>query len=667
MSRVAMSYEVIDDVARAGDLARARRPSSRSPPWCRWTRSEGAKRSISRAHWRVTLIGQTTSVGPNASAPNCSRSEASIAIACTVLPSPMSSARIAPIPRSPSSRSQPWPRSWNGNSGWVIAAGVASGSKCRSSPPSSSALSASSSDDLAELEPGVLELDARDRADEVDHGSLAAALEEQQRLLDLGAPQCVPAPADADQRLLRRRELDQLLLGERRVADRELPVEAGECVGREQAARARADARRGEVDAEAARRVDPVPRQQHRHAELLEARNRVRSTKRTSSSASSIRVGSAGSNASPPSARTGSIRPSCRCTATRGSAERRKPKTASPPSWSSEVGRASVGSSAAWSQSSSTTEDWSARRRSRGLVVGALVEAEAEQPGRARAALEAAVDPVGEPALERAEARVGRQLGLGRGEAVEEELGRARTVAHEAVAEPHPRRAQPVARDLIDGARVEVVDERVAVAVERVRAHRGQGGSDRVERLLDRLVDRRAPVGEPGAAAVLELRVEEPLRDRACGEVEDGERRPGRPAELERPAACRPARPISSASPTRRALAALPEAREVGDGGDSEVQIAGRERAVGAAREHGRAHILLPQDLERRALGERVGLDRLGCGHEPFRIRGSGGGHAGSDFAEPRMPRLRAQRRRAARLCVSQHERPPAERIELDQ
>ena len=126
-SRVAMSYEVMTtSLARA--TAASSSPLSRSPPWCRCTRSDGANRSISRAHWRVTLIGQTTSVGPNASAPNCSRSEVSIAIACTVLPSPMSSARMAPIPMSPSSRSQPWPRSWNGKSGCVIAAGVPRGS-----------------------------------------------------------------------------------------------------------------------------------------------------------------------------------------------------------------------------------------------------------------------------------------------------------------------------------------------------------------------------------------------------------------------------------------------------------------------------------------------------------------------------------------------------------
>ena len=74
MSRVAMSYEVITtSLERATSTSSA--PVSRSPPWCRWTRSDGANRSISRAHCRVTLIGQTTSVGPNASAPYCSRSE----------------------------------------------------------------------------------------------------------------------------------------------------------------------------------------------------------------------------------------------------------------------------------------------------------------------------------------------------------------------------------------------------------------------------------------------------------------------------------------------------------------------------------------------------------------------------------------------------------------
>ena len=265
------------------------------------------------------------------------------------------------------------------------------------------------------------------------------------------------------------------------------------------------------------------------------------------------------------------------------------------------------------------------------LVVRALVEAQAEQPGRARAALEAAVDPVGEPALERAEAGVGRQLGLGRGEPVEEELRSARPAAHESVAEPDPRGAKAVARDLVDGARVEIMDERVAIAVERVGADLRQGRRDRVERLLDGLVDGRAPVGEPGAAAVLELRVEEPLRDRAGGEVEDGERRPGRTAELE--VRRRLGRsPISSVSPTRRALAPCPSTAEVGDGGDAEVQVAGRERAVGAAREHGRADVLLPQDLERRALGKGGRSGSVRVRTRTFQDTCSGGGHARSDL-----------------------------------
>ena len=96
------------------------------------------------AHCLTTLIGQTTSVGPSASAPNSSRSDASIAIACTVLPRPMSSARIAPTPRSPSMRSQPWPRSWNGKSSNCIAAGVGSERNRRSSSSSSDASGASS-------------------------------------------------------------------------------------------------------------------------------------------------------------------------------------------------------------------------------------------------------------------------------------------------------------------------------------------------------------------------------------------------------------------------------------------------------------------------------------------------------------------------------------------
>ncbi len=102
--------------------------------------------------------------------------------------------------------------------------------------------------DLAQLEPRVLDLDSRDRADEIDDGSLAAAIEELQRPLDLGAAQGVPAALDPDQRLLGGCELDELLLGERRIPDRELPVEPCECFRPEKSARAVGHARCDQVD-----------------------------------------------------------------------------------------------------------------------------------------------------------------------------------------------------------------------------------------------------------------------------------------------------------------------------------------------------------------------------------------------------------------------------------
>ena len=297
-----------------------------------------------------------------------------------------------------------------------------------------------------------------------------------------------------------------------------------------------ADARRGEVDAQPARRADPVARQQHRHAELLEPRDRFAEDE--------------------PDVVVGELDPGGLGGVERDPAfgEHGLDQAELPVHRDPRVGRAEE----AEDRVAAVVEERGGEGQRRvvgrlepqleddgGGLLGArrrrLVGSSSERSSRRRLSSHGAlerrsrplVDPVGEPALEGAEAGVGRQLGLGRREAVEEELGRARTVAHEAVAEPDARRAQPVARDLVDGAGVEVVDERVAVAVERVRAHLGEGGGDRVERLLDRLVDRRAPVGEPGAAAVLELRVEEALRDRAGGELEHGERRPGRPAELE--------------------------------------------------------------------------------------------------------------------------------------
>ena len=253
-------------------------------------------------------------------------------------------------------------------------------------------------------------------------------------------------------------------------------------------------------------------------------------------------------------------------------------------------------------------------------VARVLVQTEAEQPGGARAPLEAVVDPVREPALESGEAGVGRQVGLRRREPVEEQLRPARAAPHQPAPEPDSGRAQPVAGDLVDRAGVEVVDELVRVTVERIRADGRQRRGDRVECLLNGVVDRRAPVREPRAAAVLQLRVDEALGDRALCELEDGEGRACRAPRLEvcRRIDCeREQLREADATPGR----ALTEVGEVGHCRDPDEEAAGREGAVGRAREHGRADVLLPQDLERRVLAHDV--RRGGCrrGHELSRIR----------------------------------------------
>ena len=280
--------------------------------------------------------------------------------------------------------------------------GVASGSNRRSSPPERRSPSASSSDDVSELEPGVLDVDPRNGADEVDDRSFPSTLEEEQGPFHLGSAQRVPPASDSDERLLGGRELGELLLGEQRVADRELPVESGERVRREQAARMCGDARGAEVDPESARGADPVPRQEHRNAELLEPRDRIveheangrvvqfdrRRLSRIEGKAA------AGEN------RLDQAELAVNRNAWVGGAE--KAEHCVVPSCSSETGRASDGSSAAWSQSSSTTVG--GRSGSRCVT---LVEPEAEKPGSAGATFEPAVDPIGEASFERTEPGVG--------------------------------------------------------------------------------------------------------------------------------------------------------------------------------------------------------------------------------------------------------------------
>ena len=386
----------------------------------------------------------------------------------------------------------------------------------------------------------------------------------------------MPAAADPDQRLLGGRELDQLLLGEGRVADRELPVEPGERVGREQAARAACGARGGEVDAEPARRGDPVPRQQHGHAELLQPRDRraedeadVVVARARSWSARPGRRRGRPRRGRARSARAGGARRSA------GSAERRKPKTASPPSCSSEVGRARVGSSAACSHSSSTTRGRasprsrsSARSSSRRLSShGALERRSRPRSTQSVSRRSSAPSPACGGSSGSIEVRPSRKSSGA--------LGRLRM---QPVAEPHARRAEAVAGDLVDGAGVEVVHERVPVAVERV-ARRRRAGRRRSRRAPPAPTrrswppSRRATCGRRAAAAGGGgLPSPTARRARATANVARAE------PPSSRSGGGSAASAISSASPTRRARRALPELRQIGDRRDPE-RAARRPRA----------------------------------------------------------------------------------------
>ena len=85
----------------------------------------------------------------------------------------------------------------------------------------------------------------------------------------------------------------------------------------------------------------------------------------------------------------------------------------------------------------------------------------------------------------------------------------------------------------------------------------GEGRGYLVEQVVYRRVDRRTPVGEPVAASVLELRVEEALRtDRPASSRTANVARAEPPSS--RSAGGSAASSISSESPTRRAVAPCP-------------------------------------------------------------------------------------------------------------
>ena len=197
-------------------------------------------------------------------------------MACTVLPRPMSSARIPPTRRSLRRRSQPWPALLEREEVVAHARRRRQRAEASLSRRGEQLVERLVEPHLPELDPRFVRLQPAHGAHELDDADRAAALvDESERPLDLGRAERVPLAAEPHQRLLRGRELRQLVLGQLHVPDREPPVERGDRVGGEQAARHGRRAGRDEVDRDAARRGDPLAGQSHRDAELLEPRHRL--------------------------------------------------------------------------------------------------------------------------------------------------------------------------------------------------------------------------------------------------------------------------------------------------------------------------------------------------------------------------------------------------------
>ena len=616
-----------------GDAASSA-PLSRSPPWWRCTRSDGANRSISRAHCATTLIGQTTSVGPKRLGAEL------LALRGRASRSPARSCR-GPCRRRGSRRSR-GRRAAAASRGRAPGTGRAAASsppgcrersKRRSSPPVEQRAERVVERDLAELEPRILQ-SRRPRPRGRGRRPTPSRRRSRKRSAFSTSERrsACQRPRMRIERLLGGRELGELLLGQRRVADRELPVEPREGVGREEAARACA------VALVAVRLTRSLPaeltqfaRQQHGHADLLELRDRrAEDEANVVVARARASVGSTGSKARPPSASTGSISPSWRCTRERGSAERRKPKTSSPPScraarWG---GRASDRRPPA---ATARARRWTAAvARARAV---ALVEPEAEQPRRAASGVSR---PRSTQSVSRRSSApspaCGGSSGSADGEPVEEELGRARAAAHRAGCRAgRPPREGGRARSGRRRRRRGRARARRGRRRTRRRTTAGSAAAIASSASCTRLVDRRAPEGEPRARRrAASCGWSEALGDRALRRARARRTSRAREPPSSRPAGGSAARRDQLREADPACARAVPELRQVGDRGDPDLQPAGRERAVAAACEHGRADILLPQDLERGPLGGGVVRDRLGCGHEPFRIRVSGGRRGGA-------------------------------------
>ena len=222
---------------------------------------------------------------------------------------------------------------------------------------------------------------------------------------------------------------------------------------------------------------------------------------------------------------------------------------------------------------------------------------------------------------------MGGEARAGRGEPGEEVLGRSgRPIARRSRGRARRRRsARP--RELVDRTAVEIVDEGVRVAVERVGGGCGRGVGESCELVAHVLVERRSPERVPPSVGRLEMRVHEPGGDRAARRAQHLEDDPGAPAELDilGRRVDELEQLVELEQPRRDA--ALGEG-EVGDRRHPELELAGGELAVGVADERKGARVLLPQELEgRRRLGDGHWGGRR---HEPLRIRATGDSIASS-------------------------------------
>ena len=439
---------------------------------------------------------------PERSAPNSSRSETSIAIACTVFPSPMSSARIAPIPRSPSSRSQPWPALLEREQ--LVAPSPAASAAAGSARRRRAGSRALVERDLAELE-------ARTRR---SRGPTTAAHE-----IDDAAARL--APLEEPQRARRRRRGAARASGRSTWTTgafaaasarssssssstsptREPPVELRESRRRQQRRCRHAHARSGSRGCASARAPTPSAAAPARRA--LEQRHQVAQEERRV-------LGVELDRRSAPPRRTRSRARRAAARAPRaarrdrsyGSPVAQEREAPSLPCQRSDAGSAHVGSSAACSHSSSCER----------IAPAALVEVEAERPRRLDQPAESLVDPARDPPLERGVRRAVRQLGLGR--------RRGRQEASTARERPK-RRVDRAGRRRRPAGRAR--SGRRAAGRGRRRSPRGRRGSTpRSPRAapprspssvasID-VVERRAPERVPAAAAVRELRDGRALR-----------------------------------------------------------------------------------------------------------------------------------------------------------